>query len=128
MTALSKFGIFDTIVSACGIEVPFLPQPSDEELIANDGKGLLPDYRRAVAKGYAGMLAGVRSAIRENGRLIAVFRIPTLVQFMHLVDVASEYGWRLDTPLSSRISAGDERFFCAIFTASEPNVQANRNT
>ncbi|PBB81217.1 hypothetical protein CK218_12675 [Mesorhizobium sp. WSM3879] len=117
MSRLSSVGRFDVVVSACGIEQPYLPGPSFEDLMMTEGKGIMPAYRRTVASGYGGMLSGLRQAVHDGSYLVGVFRIPNQTHFLTFTDVAAEIGWRLEGSLSKKLRVGNETFPGAVFVA-----------
>ncbi|TGQ16369.1 MULTISPECIES: class I SAM-dependent methyltransferase [unclassified Mesorhizobium] len=122
MSRLSSVGKFDVVVSACGIEQPYLPEPSFEDLMMTQGKGIMPGYRRTVASGYAGMLSGLRQAAHDGAYLIGVFRISSQTHFLTFTDVAAEIGWQLEGGLSKKLRVGNETFPGAVFVARAPGA------
>lgn len=122
MSRLSSIGKFDVVVSACGIEQPHLPEPSFEDLVMSEGKGIMPGYRRTVASAYGPMLSGLRQAAHEGARLVGVFRIPNQTHFLTFTDVAAEIGWRLEGSLSQKLRVGNETFPGAVFAACAPGA------
>lgn len=122
MSRLSSVGNFDVVVSACGIEQPFLPGPTFEELMMSEGKGIMPGYRRTVASAYGPMLSGLRQAAHNGAYLVGVFRIPDQTHFLMFADVAAEIGWRLEGSMSKKLIVGTETFPAAVFVACAPGA------
>jgi SAM-dependent methyltransferase len=122
MARLASIGEFDVIVSACGIEQPFLPEPSFEDLMMTEGKGIMPGYRRTVFSAYGSMLSGLRQAAHDDAYLVGVFRIPNQTHLLTFTDVAAEIGWRLEGPLSKKLRAGNETFPGVVFVACAPHT------
>lgn len=122
MSRLSSIGKFDVIVSACGIEQPYLPEPSFEDLMMTEGKGIMPGYRRTVASAYGPMLSGLRQAVHDGAYLVGVFRIPNQTHFLAFTDVAAEIGWQLEGGLSKKLRVGSETFPGAVFVAAAPGA------
>lgn len=128
MSRLSSLGKFDVMVSACGIEQPFLPEPSFEDLLMSEGKGIMPGYRRTVASAYGAMLSGLRQAAHYGAYLLGVFRIPTQTHFLTFTDVAAEIGWQLDVSRSKKLRLGNETFPAAVLRACEPGAALDAST
>lgn len=115
LSRLSMLGHFDLIVSACGIEEPFLPEPSFEDLMMTKGEGIMPGYRRVVAQAFGERLSGLRHAAHDQTKLRGVFRFPTETLTKTFIDVAQDSGWT--NAEVTKLSAGTEQFPAICFQA-----------
>ena len=74
------------------------------------------DYKACLkeAKTY---FANWRTAINEGGHLLAVLRLSNLTPFVAVADAASDCGWSLNLPASTKLQALGEELPALTFTA-----------
>jgi hypothetical protein len=108
-----SIGSFDILISSFGIDPPRI---RERETLGVDQLREGDSYRR-YKEFFVPILAGWRGAVRDGGKLFAVFRLGCLTTFMAYADAGSESGWTLSPAASEWLTVGGERFPALVMTA-----------
>ena len=105
----------DILLSVFGID--FDPASSDNWSLDSSNLRDCPAYIEKCKEAY-GYFNSWKEAIKPEGILVAVLRIPSVNHLISCVDAASKAGWKFDLNSSMRVTSDEESFPLMVFHVS----------
>jgi len=92
--------------------------PRHHEIAATSLRGI--EAYDSVNAECAQSLRNWRQLSSDGGTLLAILRLPSLLEFLALVDAAADAGWRIDLDRLEWIEVDQERIPAMVFQAGDP--------
>lgn len=107
---------FDVLVTCFGVDFPILgpPEPIPLNVVSLKPAAIYRVIRPLMRTFFAGWA----TAIKKDGYLYAVLRVPSEPAFLGVVDAAHDAGWHLDTERYEYLACEEESFPALPFRAA----------